>query len=328
MKKILTVFVVGLAVLFMSACGSLSSTNSPDIIYDSNAQAAKQLQVPPDLTDISNSEQFILPGSSGGPVARNTLLPQFSNIRFERAGAQSWLAFDQAPEDIWPQLLSFARQQKYQIDKTEPVAGVIVTQWQATDNDARGGLLQGLVGTNEAYSRIAFRLERDGTGARLFARSQAGSEQVASTPDAGSAQWPASSHDPEVTSTLLSQLLVFLGIEEQKARGIVNDEQARLILDDAVIVTNGSGRQMIMHRGFKPAFVAIVSAIEALNYPITSSDDGIGRIEFTDSDVPVVVELSPTHISEVRVSVTNADGQRLPDDQEQSVLKALLDNLA
>ena len=318
---------IALCTLMASGCNSFRSASSPDVVYDDNAESARTLQIPPDLTDVSNTEQFVLPGNTGGQVSRNTLLPSFSAVSFERNGQQSWLAFDNTPEELWPQLLAFARKERFRIEQTEPVAGVIATQWRPASAVAKGSLLQNLIGGDEAYSRVLFRLERQGNGARLFARSQAASESVALSPDADAAPWPASSHDPEATSALLSRLLVFLGVEGQKARGILDADQAQLITDDAVVLTSGSGSQLIVNRGFQPSFNAILAALDSLDYAVTSSDDGVGRIEFLEKDVPLVLEMTPEHVSEVRVALTDTTGRRLEESQEQAVLNAILAKL-
>ena len=313
--------------LILTSCAGFHSARSPDVIYDNNSESARELQIPPDLTDVSNSEQFILPGTTGGPVARNTLLPEFASVRFERSGQQSWLAFDQAPEDIWPSLLVFVRKEKYQIDKTEPVSGTIVTQWRAASAVEKGGLLKNLISSDEAYTRIAFRLERSGAGARLFARSQAASAAVATDLETTDVSWPASSHDPEATSGMLSRLLVFLGVDEQKSRGLISDDQANSVINEAEVQTTGSGSQLVVHRGFQPSFKAVLSALTALDYPVSSSNDGVGRIEFKDAQESLVIEMVPLHISAVRVAVTDPAGARLPAEQEIKLLNALLNRL-
>ena len=312
----------------LSSCSTFRSDSSPDVVYSRNAESARQLQVPPDLTDVSNTEQFVLPGTAGGPVARNTLLPQFSSVSFERSGDQSWLAFEQAPEDIWPQLLAFIRAEKYPVAQTQPVSGVIFTQWRPASAVAKGSLLKNLIGDNEAFSRVGFRLERNGTGARLFAKSQVTSEADTTKASNAGTDWPVRSHNAEATSELLTRLLAFLGIEEQKARGILNAAQARSAIDNATVQTNGSGTQLVVYRGFQPSFSAVLSVLEQLDYSVTSSDDGVGRIEFTDAQTPLVLELSPEHISEVRISVTDAEGRRLPEANEKSLLNTLRDKLA
>ena len=312
----------------LAGCGSLRSANSPDLSYGSGAAQATELQVPPDLTDVSNAEQYILPSTPGAPVSRNTLLPQFESIEFVRQGAQSWLAFDSAPENIWQQVLAFTRKEKFLIEKTQPIAGSVVTQWRPASAVAKGSLLKNLIGNDEAFTRIAFRIERAGTGARLFARSQKSADEAVTEI---SSQWPASSHDPDRTSALLLRLLAYLGVEEQKAIGILSAEQANSVLDDATLQTNGTGTDLVLYQGYQPAFQAVIDALSELNYPVGSQDDGVGRIELTEggtpSGAPLVIELTPVHISEVRVGVRNAEGQRLESEEEMSFLKALYKSL-
>ena len=328
MKTCKSLVLLAISATVLSGCASFRSDASPDVVYDTRAEEARALQIPPDLTDISNAEQFVLPGTSGGPVTRNTLLPEFSKVRFERAGEQSWLAVDLPPEDIWPQLLAFARTNMFLIDKTEPAAGLIVTQWRPASAVAKGSLLKSLIGGDEEYTRVFFRLERNNTGTRLFARSQAASEKVANAPGSDTIPWPASSHDPEATSALLSRLLVYLGVQEQKVRGIIDADQARLVIDEALVVSAGSGRQLVIQRGFKPSFNAVLAALGQLDYVVTSSDDGVGRIEFMDGDTPLVIELKPQHVSEVSGALTDSEGRRLPDSTEETIMNALLEKIA
>lgn len=312
----------------LAGCGATTHPNSPDVAYSSDSLEVRALQVPPDLTDISDGEQFILPGSKPGPVSRNTLLPVFDTVRFQRDGASSWLDIEAAPEELWPRLLAFARQQNYAIDRTEPTAGMIATQWRA--GSAENGVLKNLIGGADAYSRVVFRLERTPAGvSRLFARVQPGDEDAAadSTPN-----WPAASHDPERTNLLLTRLLVFFGVEEQRARGILDEAQARNVLDDAVLQTTGGGSQLVVHRGFVPSFDAIALAAENLDLRIRERDRVIGRLLVAPADAPdddagMLITVSPVHVSAVRVAVTGADGQRLEATAEQTLLQALRDRL-
>jgi uncharacterized lipoprotein len=313
-----------LCTICLAGCGSLRSANSPDQTYGKGAVTATELQVPPDLTDISNAEQYILPGTPGALVTRNTLLPQFDSMRFVRQGAQSWLAFDQAPENIWQKVQTFTRKEKFLIEKTQPIAGSIVTQWRAARDVAKGSILKNLIGNDEAYTRVAFRIERNGRGARLFARSQKTADVAVTTTNS---QWPASSHDPESTSALLLRLLTYLGVGEQKAAGILSSAQADAVLDDATLQTNGSGTELVLYQGYQPAFRAVVAALAELKHPISSRDDGVGRIEFTETGSSMVLELTPVHVSEVRIGVRNAEGQRLESEEELSFLKSLYQRL-
>lgn len=308
-------------ITMLTGCGTVYQANSPDIAYSSESVSSRTLQIPPDLTDVSNGEQFILPGNTGGSVSRNTLLPSFDTLRYVRDGEQSWLEIDQQPEDIWPRLLEFVRQQKYRVEQTEPVTGVIATDWRSAAGTS-GGLLKSLIGADEASTRIAFRLERNGSGTRLFARSQAASAEVAEA--SADAEWPASSHAPEATSELLSRLLVFFGVDEQRSKGILTEGQASGLMQKAELQTTAAGSQLILHRGYLPSFRAVSAALGTLDYEVSNNDDNVGRIEAGNASLPLmIVLLTPIHVSAVSVSLQDKEGRRLPEEIERAVLSAL-----
>ena len=311
----------------VTSCSSLGSKNSPDVVYSETAVESRALQVPPDLTDVSNAEQFVLPGTSDSAISRNTLLPQIDSIRFVREGGQSWLEFQQTPEDLWPQLMAFLRVEKYPIDQTVPVSGLIATDWRAADEAGGEGILSSLVGSDEQSSRVAFRLERAGGGARLFARSQLASADEVQALAASDLAWPTSANDPENTSELLTRFLGFLGVEQQKARGILGEEQARAVLEDAVVQRNASGNELLVNRGFRSTFERLRAALQALDIAEVSSDPDVGRIEFEEAQTPLVMQVSPVHVSAVRVSVTDTEGARLSAEREEQLLSSLADQL-
>ena len=313
-----------------AGCSILASSNNPDVAYAPDAEQNVSLQVPPDLTDVSNAEQFVLPGTGNAAITRNTLLPQADDVRFVREGGQSWLEFQQSPEDLWPELLSFLRSENYRIEQTRPVSGMIASEWRAQANSANSSILRSLVSGKEQLTRVAFRLERAGSGARLFARSQTiAADELASAGNAD-ISWPARSSNPENTSELLNALLAFLGVEQQKARGILDAAQATAIFDDAVIESDGGGSEAVIQYGFERSFKKIESALADLNYSLVSQDDGVGRIEFVDKsdNSTLVLQVSPVHVSAVRVSVTETDGGRLEAQRELELLSALVGEIA
>lgn len=335
--RALLVSVLGIAVN-LSACGTFYQADSPDVVYSNDSTDARQLQVPPDLTDVSNGEQFILPGRSGAAVTRNTLLPEFESVRFVREGASSWLQFEQTPEDLWPRLLAFVRQQKFRIEQTEPVAGTIKTEWRPASAIQQGGLLKNLIGGEKAFTRVAFRLERNGDGARLFARSQAASEEIAKADSSG--DWPVNSHNPEITSELLSLFLVSLGLDEQKSKGLLDETRSNAVLEDAEVQTTAAGSQLLINKGYQSAFQALSQALGKLEHEITSSDDRVGRIEFInardgnedaatnpEAPSPLVATLVPVHVSAVRISLSDDTGRQLDHEREQELLNALREQL-
>jgi len=312
--------------LFVAGCGFNNSPSSPDVLYSETSADAKPLQVPPDLTSISNGEHFILPGKEPGSLSRNRLLPTFTSAKYVRDGDQNWLELEQPAETIWPLVLDFVRQQKMAVEKTEPTSGLIFTQWRS-DDDQGGGLLKNLISNDELFSRHAFRLERNGNGTRVFARSMRLEGDVIKS--LGDNEWPASSHNPEEVSQLLTRLLVYIGADEQKAKGILSEPQARAVLDDAELQTTAAGSQLVVHKGFTPSFNDVKKAAENLDYKIVQSDGSVGRIQFTNATdaEPLLISLTPVHISAVRVLVSETSGARLDKEQELSILSALREQI-
>jgi len=311
--------VIGLVIV---GCGFNNPQSSPDVIYSDAANAAKQLQVPPDLTNVSNGEQFILPGQEPGSLSRNRLLPTFKSAKYVRNGEQNWLELEQSAETMWPLVLDFVQQQKLMVEKTEPTTGLIFTQWRS-DTEKSGGLLKNLISNDELFSRYAFRLERNGAGTRVFVRSMQLEGDVVKS--LGSNEWPASSHNPEEVAQLLTRLLVFFGAEEQKAKGILSEPQARAVLDDAELQTTSTGSQLVVHKGFTPSFNDVKAAIEKLAYTVVESDSSVGQLKISNASItePLLVSLTPVHVSAVRVLVSQMGGERLPKDQELTILEAL-----
>jgi len=316
----------------LGGCAAFDSDRSPDIVYSADSARAVALQVPPDLTDISDAEQFVLPGGTPGPITRNTLLPDVSGVRFERGQDRAWLAFDVAPEALWPELLSFVSARGYAIDRTSPVAGTLATRWQAVE-DAQDGVLGALIGgPRDPRSRIAFRLERNGAaGARLFARRQIAAGRAVDAGTVGA--WPATSADPEATDTLLAELLVHLGLERQQGEGVLDADAAADVLDDAVVRTSAAGNQLVVHRGYLSAFEALEAALTDSGRPVRTRDDSVGRIAFTDggpeaAGAPsLVLTVEPVNVAAVRVGVVDTDGRRLDATRERAVLEALAERL-
>ena len=203
------VFALAISVLTISlaSCGFNNPQSSPDVVYSEASGGAKQLQIPPDLTNVSNGEQFILPGNEAGPLARNRLLPNFSGAQYIRRGDQNWLEVDQSAESVWPVVLDFIAKQKWAVEKTAPTSGLIFTQWRS-DNAKSGGLLKNLISNDELLSRYTFRLERNGTGTRIFARAMQLTGEAVKQSD--NSLWPESSHNPEQVSQVLTRLLVHM----------------------------------------------------------------------------------------------------------------------
>ncbi len=313
-----------LAIVLLSistaACQPGYRATSPEVLYTKNADTALDLQVPPDLTNVAEGEQFVLPGTSGGAITRNTLLPESASVQFVRQGSENYLTIQKSPEDVWPQLQAFLRAERFPIAKSEPVAGVMSSQWRELTEDAGRNALKSLLNSDATVTRVAFRIERGaGNSTRVFAR-----QQVAVNADASVGPedvWPAASHDPENTSELMVRLMVFLGVQEQRAKGILNDAAVSAVLDEATLQSTASDTYLVVHRSYIPAIRRVSKALENLAPGEVTTDSNVGRVDANVNGVAVSFRVTPVNISAARVTVNAAEP--LTRQQQQALLNDL-----
>jgi len=235
--------------------------HSPDVKYSSNSVEARKIQVPPDLSSVSSGDQFIIPGDNGGAISRDTLLPVLESSRLVRENGSAWLAVNTTPETLWPNLLAFVEEEGFELSGTLPPAGLITTQWRS-----RSGSSGSFGSSNNATRvRLSFRLERESPSAsRVFARLQTSkSGQVDDQ-----TEWDAQAAHPEKSSIVLQRLLIFLGLDEQRARGLVGRQAASSILNDSQLSTSAAGTELVIHRAMVPSVKAMSAALDRLGVKV------------------------------------------------------------
>ena len=321
MIRVLTIALMGFSLV---ACSIGPRASSPEQLYSKNATQARELQVPPDLNEVAEGEQFVLPGNSGGAITRATLLPETADVRFVREAGANYLDIQNAPEEIWPQLQEFFRAERFPISQSEPVAGLISTQWRELAENADRNATKALMDSDATVIRIAFRLERGAAGnTRLFAR-----QQVARNADAQIGPenlWPPSSHDPEKTSELLARLMVFLGVEKQRAEGILTDQAASEVLDDAVVRSTSQLTYLDVYRGYLPAFEVVDAALKNVSGTSVESDSTTGKLVGTVDGTEVTYEIFPINTTSTRIIMDPS--LRLSREQKVKFLSSLLNEI-
>lgn len=107
------------------------------------AGRARPLEVPPDLTNISASDAYAIPGAAtnysdysqslneSGQIEneQDKVLPNPDGVRMERAGAQRWLVVNAEPEKVWPVIREFWTDLGFAVQIENPQTGVMETEW-------------------------------------------------------------------------------------------------------------------------------------------------------------------------------------------------------
>jgi outer membrane protein assembly factor BamC len=235
----------------LSGCSSVNEFLGGEKIDYRTAGATRDrgLEVPPDLTQLSRDTRFQPTGGTvsaaefqagrtptGNGAAGSTVAAAGSavapkalgDIRLEREGNQRWLTVPMSPEQLWPQLQAFWKDNGFVLLVDDAAAGLMETQWaenrakipQGIIRDTIGRALGSLYSTSER-DKFRTRLERTAAGTTEVYISHRGMEEVYSGAQKDTTVWQARPSDPQLEATMLQRLLVRLGVKEEQARTIV-----------------------------------------------------------------------------------------------------------
>lgn len=243
----------------LTGCNSIPfMDNTPDY---QGASRGKPLEVPPDLTSISSSDVYTVPGSgttyseySEGQTQyqqEEKILPTPDSVKMERAGSQRWLVVDAPVERIWPVVRDFWTELGFAVRVENPQTGVMETEWVNTSDlikDPNADYLDKFQGwldkLNTLQSRQKFRtrldrgVEQGTTEIFLTHRSLSDAQDdgkvrvrtVYGVVDTGyrnedfdkkKGSADARAIAEDIDAELLRRLMVRLGVEESKSRAII-----------------------------------------------------------------------------------------------------------
>ncbi len=246
--------------LLLNACGTAATKPEP---YE-NSFLRPPLDVPPGLAIPDTEGSLGIPApvpaapasADNGGTLLAPVLPQFPDIRLERAGCERWLVLQAKPEQIWDLLQQFIQGKGMTIAQQVRQSGIIDTAWQDIEPRAAkaGGAQPQVLGARAAYR---FRVERSaqpGTTELYITR-----RAVYEVASAHGSTWESAPPDPEAEADMLHTFMVFAGMSEQNARAQLAAAPASY---QAAIQTDAKGNpQLRFHdsidRGWSRAGVAL-----------------------------------------------------------------------
>ena len=217
-----------LASALLAGCSWTGSLFTSDKVQYETARTRQPLEVPPDLSQLPRDERFLVPdrpqtitaSSQGqrpttGPVATSgSVVPTGSVAKLERQGNQRWLAVNLPPEKAWPVLIDFWPSIGLKVEKSDPNAGVLETNW--AENRAKlpqdiirrtlGRVLDSVYSTNE-QDKYRARIERTAQGTSEIYITHRGMEEVYTSAQQDRTSWQPRASDPELEAEMLQRLL-------------------------------------------------------------------------------------------------------------------------
>ncbi len=292
--------------LFAVALGGCSMLPESKKIEYKSAGKVPTLEVPPDLSQITRDDRYLVPDSggrgsatysaysadrSGAREPQNTaVLPQVDNVRVERSGNQRWLVAALPPDKLWGTVKDFWQETGFIINLERPEAGVMETDW--AENRAKipgdfirntlGKILESLYSSGER-DKFRTRLEPGVTpGTTDIFISHRGMEEVYTSSAKDDTRWQPRPPDSELEAEMLRRLMVRLGTEEKRAEvalaQIKAEPKARLSRSD-----DGSGTVEVQER-FDRAWRRVGLALDRVGFTVEDRDrtKGLYFVRYVD----------------------------------------------
>jgi outer membrane protein assembly factor BamC len=226
---------IAVAVTAIVACSSSGEVRRQKYL---NADYYTRLEMPPDLTETSSSQQLSIPkptddalkkfkedtkniGTPGAKTASaEPVLPPLKGVQLKTDAGMSWLEVDSTPQQLWPKLATFFSQEGIPVAQSEPALGIIETDWvsklQVNPNDS---WLKKIFSNAEPdrLDKFRMRIQADGAGKTRIYVSHSGMEDV-QVQGSDYPSWRARPSEAGLEQEMLSRLALYLGLDEQDAK--------------------------------------------------------------------------------------------------------------
>lgn len=237
-----------IAAMLLAGCSTAERPRSKVIDYGT-VEDLNYLEMPPGLSEIDPDRRVRIPSVTASETLREGLgqqisdrgepvLPQMENMRIQGFADIRWLLIDPEPTALWDQLRRFWQQQGFSLRRDDPVLGILETDWAENRADLPlssvplfGRLLGGLQSA-DTRDRFRIRMERAGSGIRIYLSHRGMEEEVI---DEDRFAWVNRPSDPELEAEMLQRLMVFLGLEDEEAARVLASASVggdRAFIDD------------------------------------------------------------------------------------------------
>ncbi|MDP4622018.1 MAG: outer membrane protein assembly factor BamC [Hydrogenophaga sp.] len=225
----------------LSACSVLQE----DKVDYTTAKRGNDLEVPPDLTQLSRQSRYALPSDvvsasglqngtgAAAPIA-STAPQTLKSFTLERAGSQRWLVAQLPADQLWGPVRDFWKSNGFELTQNDEALGIMETDW--AENRAKlpqdfirstiGKLFDGLYSTGER-DKYRTRLERRADGGTEIYISHRGMQEVYTDSSEERTAWQPRPADPELEAEFLRRLMVSLGATPTQAAQAL--EQAKAV---------------------------------------------------------------------------------------------------
>ncbi len=284
MKFIRVASILLLAVLLV-ACNTGADRRYLDTSLDRN------LELPPDLSELKEESQFELPvgfyGAESTAKDKVPVLARVDSLRLEGSGDLYWLTVEEPIDNLYQLVKKFWFSEGYRLMVDEPVIGIMQTEWvmieQGPPEEDTAWYVRLFAADNLSASQDQYRtrveLDQTENASRIYIAHRG--TEVGYVLDTGKGQQQADDDDnewcfrqpePELEVEMLSRLMIFLGLQKAEAEQQVAN--AKLFSPRASRHIDSSEKSpfLIMRDPYQIAWNRVYHQLERMNFEIEKSE--------------------------------------------------------
>jgi outer membrane protein assembly factor BamC len=285
----------------LAGCSSIENFLSGDKVDYRTTSSTRPaaLEVPPDLTQLAKETRYQQPNgtisastfqaqgtaaAASAPTMVAVIAPQaVGDFKIERLGNERWLSTTLSPEQVYPQVRTFWKDNGFNLVQDRPETGVVETDWAENRAKLPNDIVRATIGKliDSAYStgeldKFTTRVERTATGSDIFITHRGMSEvYVGDRKDA--TVWQPRPPDPQLEATFLSRLMVKLGARDEVAKATVASASAAAGGPPrARLVVGAPGPALQLDDGFDRAWRRVGIALDRTGFTVEDRDRGQG----------------------------------------------------
>jgi len=304
-----------LVAALLAGCGSNAGLEqiAPDqrLAYKRQREAAENLEIPPDLTNVEFDDALEIPAAGSGTTTYSEVqgqrdrrqqmagsgqvLPEVQGVELQREGGNRWLEVAAAPQEVWPMIVAFWREQGILLTEQDPTTGVMRTGWLENRAEIRQDFVTDMLrkvagGLYATSTRDQYRVRLEPGPNRQTSEvylTHRGMEErlVSNTVGEGNRTvWEPSGSDQGKEAEMLRRLMVYLGVSESGAEQMLaegGEERARSRLQ-----SDARGPLLVIGEEFRRAWRVTGLALDRVGFAVEDQDysDGLFFVRYADAD--------------------------------------------
>lgn len=291
------------SLVLLSACSVTAEfeerfPDQRDVDYKTS-RVETDLSVPPDLSAPSKDNVLAIPDeqvstavlSNYGSQAQQTtttvsrVLPEQQGIRYIRHRDMAWLVLQGSVTAVWDKIHEYWLKNGFLLKVDDPSTGIMETDWMINRADIPKDFIQGVLSkiSESIYSadtmdKYRVRLEKgdapDTTELYIAHRGLEEMREGTGIEQEGT-YWRSRPSDPGLEAEMLRQMMVFIGIENERARRLLGQPEqlpprAHLVKD-----SDGSTR-LVLEDSFSRSWRYVGLALDRVGFSVEDRDRSRG----------------------------------------------------